>query len=334
MSNPPQNPNQPGGYGQQPGGYGQQPQGGYDQSGAYGQQAGGYSQASPGGYGQQPQGGGYDQQPPAGGGYGQQPPAGGGYGQQPPAGGGYGQQPPAGGGYPPAGGGYGGQQPPQKKNNTPIIAAIVAVAVLVAGVGIWALTRDGDDTSGTPITTTSTPETDTSTEPGPTDTETETETSTEPTTTEPETTTAATTSALLNFQVGECLSLTQTSAGAWDMEKADCSDTSGTSLYVAKINTDGAACDPAYSNFRTNRTGTTVRYCLIEELEQDACYTKSTTATFGYAKIDCAASTLADDIKLVLRSDTAADKSLCGAGTRVRVFPEATRTYCTAPAKS
>lgn len=118
------------------------------------------------------------------------------------------------------------------------------------------------------------------------------------------------------------------------MTKADCADQTGTSLYVAKINTDGATCDPAYSNYRVTRNGTSVRYCLIEELQQNACYTKSTTKTFGYAKIDCAASTLAADIKIVLRANDKADKSLCGAGTRVRVFPEAKRTYCFSPAKA
>ena len=336
MSNPPQNPNQPGGYGQQPGGYGQQPGGYGQQPGGYGQQSGGYPQQSPGGYDPNAQTGGYA--PQSAGGYGQQQPAGG-YGQQPggygqgPQGGGYGQQPPAGGGYPPAGGGY-GQQPPKKKNNTPLIAAIVAVAVLVAGVGIWALTRDGDDTSGTPVATTTAPSQDTSTTPQETDT-TDTETSTEEeTTTEETTSTAPSTSALLDVKVGECVTLTQRADSRWNMDKADCADKSGTSLFVAKINTTGAVCDPAYSTSRGSRPGSTVRDGLVEEVPQGACYTKSTTKTFGYAKIDCAASTLAADIKVVLRSDSKADKTLCGAGTRVRVFPEAKRTYCTAAAKA
>ena len=317
MSNPPYTPNQPegrgqepDGFGQQPGGYGQQPQG-------YGQQPGGYGQ-QPQGYGQQPQG--YGQQPygqpgqqPQG--YGQQPQ---GYGQQP-----YGQPPY---GQPPYGQpGYPQPQPP-KKNNTPLIAAIVAVAVLIAGVGIWALTR-GDDaaTVTSPPTATATTE---STEPETTAPE-----STEPESTEPETTTPKTTAAQLDIKVGDCITLTQ-DGSTWDIGQAKCSDTSGTALYVAIVNTDGASCDPAYSNFRTNRTGSPVRYCLIEELKQGTCYTKSTTDTWGYRAIDCAKSTSAADFKLVVRSDTKADKSLCTAGTRVRVFPEAKRTYCTGPVKS
>ncbi|MGA4506453.1 LppU/SCO3897 family protein [Propionibacteriaceae bacterium G1746] len=313
MSNPPYNPNQPGGYGQDP--YGQQPQ--------------------QGGYGQQPQQGGYGQDP-----YGQQSPQGG-YGQQPQQG--YGQQPQQGGygqqnyGQPPAGGGYGGgytpQQEPPKKNNTPLIAAIVAVAVLVAGVGIWALTRGGDSATTTPVSTAtsqSPSESPSETETSPQETETspeETETSPEETETTPEETETA-----LGYKAGDCIRITEVSTSRYNLSKAECGDLSGSSFYVAKVITDGGTCATNYARYTTTRGGTTTRLCLMENLEQGKCYTKSTTKVFGEAVIDCAKSTKSTDFKLVKRVDGKADKNLCTAGTgnTVRVAPDgpAPRTYC------
>ena len=104
----------------------------------YQPQQGGYPQ---GNFGQQP-----TQQMPAVGGYGQQPtqqmPAVGGYGQSQ----GYGQQ-----GYYPQGqfqaSPYGGQ--PEKKTGLIIgIIAAVVVVILVAGVAIWALTKDDSSSDG------------------------------------------------------------------------------------------------------------------------------------------------------------------------------------------
>lgn len=107
MTYPPQQPGQPGPYGQDP--YGQQ-----QQPGQYGQQPGQYGQ-----YGQQP------------GQYGQQQPG------QTAQFGQYGQQP----GQP----GFPGGEPPKSK--TGMIVAIVVIAVLVlggAGVGIYLLTKEDD----------------------------------------------------------------------------------------------------------------------------------------------------------------------------------------------
>ncbi|WP_203589924.1 hypothetical protein [Streptomyces sp. SID13031] len=123
--NDPQDPNQPGQYGQQPGQYGQQP-------GQYGQQPqdGQPGQPPYGQPGQPPYGQpgqppyGQPGQPPQ---YGQQP----GYGQQQP---GYGQQQPGGypgqpGGYPGQQGGYAyGNEVPQ--NNTPQTLAIIGIVCI------------------------------------------------------------------------------------------------------------------------------------------------------------------------------------------------------------
>ncbi|WP_203567650.1 hypothetical protein [Aestuariimicrobium ganziense] len=161
-------------YGQQQP-YPQQPQqGGYDQQQGYGAPQGGhgqqqgYGQSQQGGYGQQPYG-----QPPQGG-YGQQP-----YGQQ----GGYGQQPY---GQP----GYG--QPPQKKNNMPLLLGAGAVVLaLIIGLVIWGMNRDdsaGGGTTAVPSTTAPTSTDPTAQTSQPTDASTEpTEQTTEPTeqTTEP-----------------------------------------------------------------------------------------------------------------------------------------------------
>lgn len=129
------------GYGQQSPGYGQPQQG-------YGQQSPSYGQSQPA-YGQPEQSPpGYDQTQPAYGqsqpGYGQSQPGYGqqqqGYGQQP----GYSQQSPY--GAPPGGSGpYPGGQPPAK-SKLPIIigAAVLAVALLVAGILIFQRGR-GDD---------------------------------------------------------------------------------------------------------------------------------------------------------------------------------------------
>ena len=170
------------GYGQQQG-YGQpsanQPHGqGYGDQG-YGQ-AGGQSQ----GYGQPSANQPSANQPYGDQGYGQQQ----GYGQpsaNQPYGQGHGQQQ----GYQ----SYGGQ-PPQSsgKSKMPLIAGLVALAVLIAGVGVYFLTRDSGASSGQGSTaqTTTAPK---STEPETSEPETTEPETTEPETTEPETTEPETT---------------------------------------------------------------------------------------------------------------------------------------------
>jgi hypothetical protein len=114
MTYPPQQPGQPGPYGQDP----------------YGQQQPGGQPGQPGQYGQQGQPGQFGQQPGPYGQYGQQTGPYGQPGQQP---GQYGQQP-----------GYPGGGPPKKKTG-PIIAIVVAVVVLLGGgLTIFLLNQDDE----------------------------------------------------------------------------------------------------------------------------------------------------------------------------------------------
>ena len=112
------------------------------------------NQQPAGGNGQYPAGQQYTQQMPVAGGYQQQ-----GYAQQPQQG--FGQRPQQ--GYYPQGqfqgAPYGGQ--PEQKSKTGLIIGIIAavvVVILVAGVAIWALTKDdssNDEASASPSAPTS-----------------------------------------------------------------------------------------------------------------------------------------------------------------------------------
>jgi len=136
----PQDPNQPGGYGQQGYGQGHPQQGGYPQSNPQGFPQ---PQAGPQGFPQQPQTGpqGFPQQPQTGPqGFPQTGPQPQQYGQPP-----YGQQPNYGG---LAGGGYG--ETPKKKGKGPIIGAIAAVVVVAVGIAatVFVLNRSEAGSGG------------------------------------------------------------------------------------------------------------------------------------------------------------------------------------------
>ncbi|MFR9750831.1 hypothetical protein ACL02S_07325 [Nocardia sp. 004] len=133
-------------------------------------------------------------------------------------------------------------------------------------------------------------------------------------------------------EVGDCISVIESSAVDSATEPVDCS--SDTAVYqVAQAYNEKTECAADHTSYEeTLGGGTTAFLCLVPNFKEGSCYSENSVT--GYKYVDCGSSEVS--FRVLKRIDGEADELLCGMeSTSFRLIESDPKiTFCTTELKS